>query len=305
MSLFTKESAVPFGISLTGNEANALRIGVPALAGDRVERLFGPAVSRGRRGLLELFETGAWLLGVASVGVRSETLERETRAVYDQILAASQGFHIARIWNYVPAINAVGDGSMENYRVFCRGRSLAFEDRLGAGFRKTLPSGSAVGTDSMSLTVVFAASRSPTRHFENPLQVPAYDYPKHYGPRSPSFARATVVEHGGTSDVFISGTAAIRGHETMAPGNTREQLRYTLENLESIAAECGTPLSGASARRTGRRAFKVYLRNADELRDVRRVLEAQLLRAGDAVSYLRADICRSDLSVEIEATILG
>ncbi len=305
MALAATQLISRFGISLQGNGTGVREVGIPVLAGESVESLFGPATSRGREGSLDLFEAGEWLLGMASVPVTALTLERETRALYHSILVASGTFHLARIWNYVPAINAAGESGIENYRVFCRGRSLAFEERLGSGFKKILPSGSAVGTDSNSLTVVFAASRSVPHHFENPLQVPAYEYPEDYGPRSPSFARATVVQGAAASasGIFISGTAAIRGHATMAPGDVRAQLDVTLENLESIAAECGVTLSNAPVGRARMRNFKVYLREARDQRIVAQALESRLLRPGDGVSYLRSDICRKELSVEIEATI--
>src|SRR6185369_4357459 len=103
------------------------------------------------------------------------------------------------------AINESGPGEMENYRIFCRGRSLAFERHFCAGFKARLPAASAVGSKSSALTVAFAASTRPPRHVENPLQVPAYDYPGEYGPRAPSFARATIVPGANDATVFISG----------------------------------------------------------------------------------------------------
>ena len=38
---------------------------------------------------------------------------------------------------------------------------------------------------------------------------------------------------------------------------------------------------------------------------VRALLEREWLEPADRVSYLRSDICRSDLNLEIEATLLG
>ncbi len=309
MSPAAANSLSPFGILLGSKAQTRVEVGTPVLAGPPVEHLFGPTRSLGSNGPLELFETvgGEWLLGVASVGVTPGVLESETRAVYLGILNAAQGMHLARIWNYVPAINEEGAGGLENYRVFCRGRSHAFEQRMGLGFGRNLPSASAVGTDSSHLTVVFAASRSQPRHFENPLQVPAYEYPSDYGPRSPSFSRATVVRGNGAgaSAVFISGTAAIRGHATVATGRMREQLDCTLENLESIAIACGSPLTAFPGHDTRTRSIKVYLRDALDQPVAAQMLQSRLLRAGDAVSYLRADICRRALSVEIEVSIIG
>jgi len=276
-------------------------MGIPVLAGATVESLFDATSPLERVGLFTLFETGGWRLGVATVAAEPG-LEEETCRIYRDLFVAVGTWHLARVWNYVPAINHVGKVGLENYRVFCRGRSLAFEHRYGSSFKALLPAASAVGSKSSRLTVAFAASRSRPRHVENPLQVPAYDYPSDYGPRPPSFARATLVQTGAAMNLFVSGTAAIRGHVTMAPGDTLRQLEYTLENLRTISSACGLKdtlvLPGAE-----KRVFKVYLRHPGDVAAVATRLEQELLLPGDIVSYLHADICRESLNVEIEASL--
>ena len=61
------------------------------------------------------------------------------------------------------------------------------------------------------LAIGFLAGRAVPRHFENPRQVPAFEYPAQYGPRPPSFSRATAVKAGEGRWIFISGTAAVVG----------------------------------------------------------------------------------------------
>ncbi|MFI5337944.1 MAG: hypothetical protein ACHQ5A_14235, partial [Opitutales bacterium] len=174
----------------------------------------------------------------------------------------------------------------------------------GRGFQTRLPSASAVGRQPDALTVAFAATSHPLRHVENPLQVAAYDYPGAYGPRAPSFARATVVAGPAGATVFISGTAAIRGHATVAPHDTPPQLGCTLENLRGISRACGLG-SGLDQGGSSTRHFKVYLRHPDDLPLVAATLEEKLLTGTDHVSYLQADLCRSALHVEIEASLFG
>jgi enamine deaminase RidA (YjgF/YER057c/UK114 family) len=271
------------------------------LAGPAVETLFSGARPAGRVGNFALFEVNGWLLGQAQVPLFPD-LESVTRALYAELLKATKGRHLARIWNYVPAINEPGPDGLENYRAFCRGRSLAFEAQHGREFHTFLPAASAVGCYSSGLSVVFAASDAPPRHVENPWQVPAYDYPSDYGPRAPSFARATIVPAPTPDTVFISGTAAIRGHVTVAPSQTRDQLTCTLDNLDEIARHCG--LSDGLRRTPGfSRHFKIYLRHATDLRAVASFLEAHLIHDGDTAAYVQADICRAQLNVEIEATL--
>lgn len=273
------------------------------LAGPAVERLFATASPASRAGGLSLFRQGPWLLGGASVPIH-DGLEVAVRRIYTDLLEATRGLHLARIWNYVPAINEPGPGNLENYRLFSRARSLAFEAHFGPRFKPLLPSASAVGTESDRFTLAFAATASPPHHIENPLQVSAYNYPVEYGPRSPSFARATVVGGASPSAVFISGTAAIRGHTTVAPDELAPQLECTLGNLRHLAQTCGL---GPELGRGGPlpRHFKVYLRRADDYAAAARMLQQELFTADDTVTYLQADICRAALVVEIEATLLA
>jgi hypothetical protein len=291
-------------IAFGPDQSGIFEAGLPVLAGETLENLFRTASAAGTIGALTLFRTEDWLLGAASVAV-IDGLEAASHQLYLDIFRAAQGLQLARIWNYVPAINEIGADGLENYRLFCRGRSLAFEEHHGADFKALLPSASAVGCGSETITVSFAASTRIPRHIENPLQVPAYDYPADYGPRAPSFARASVVAGlDGVATVFISGTAAIRGHATVAPNDLRGQLDCTVENLREISAACGL---GPYLDRRGnsQRHFKVYVRNAADQPAIAVRLEKEFFKPGDHVSYLQADICREPLLVEIEATLLG
>lgn len=278
--------------------------GLPILGGRPVENLFGEGGRWSSAGSVALLHLPDWLLGIASVEVAAHGGHDGTsHRIYADLLQAVHGLPLARIWNYVPDINALGPDGLENYGAFCRGRSLAFEDFYGAKFRQFLPAASAVGCEDRRLTVVFAATRERPRHFENPLQMPAYHYPQEYGPRPPSFARATTVPRpGGEPAIFVSGTAAIRGHKTVAPESTAAQLACTLENFREISRVCGLGDDLAAERRN--RHFKVYLRHAADFATVQPLLDAQWFRPGDQVSYVRANICRAQLNVEIEATLL-
>lgn len=293
----------PLKIALGSDATGVFDVGVPVLAGEAVENLFGDATHVGHAGSLSLFQARDWLLGAATVPLAGG-LEEAALKLYATILEATRGVNLARIWNYVPAINSPGPCGTENYRLFCRGRSHAFEHHHGEGFKARLPSASAVGSKSPHLTVVFAASPAAPRHVENPLQTPAYDYPADYGPRAPSFARATIVPGERDCTVFISGTAAIRGHATVAPQSTRRQLEYTLENLDGISRACGL---GAALDRGGpaARHFKVYVRHAGDQPLVAAMLQSALFTGDDSVSYLQAEICRAPLLVEIEASLFG
>lgn len=285
----------------TRDEPPALRVALEHLAGDDQETLSAAAGAAASMDEVWLFP-GPDLCGGFGLARPDLDLEAATNDLYRRLFAVTGGLHLCRLWNYVPHINASEDG-LENYRRFCRARSLAFEARFGRHFPQLLPSSSAVGASAGPLAVAFVAGPTPARHFENPSQVPAYRYPPEHGPRPPSFSRATRTDTGARTHVFISGTAAIRGHTTVAPGDLNAQLECTLDNLRLIGEAAGV---GAALGADGawQRRFKVYLRHPDDLRRAVARLESGLLRPHDQVVYLRADICRPELVVEIEASLV-
>lgn len=300
--------AVEFGARTTGLTAtdriSGLALHLPVLGGDAHEKIFPEPGHAETRNGLSLLDCGELRIGWATEPVPDERkLSAQTQALYRRMLAASRGQHLYRVWNYVPRINALTD-DFENYRAFCQGRSLGFEEALGTAVSGVLPAASAVGTDDSFLSLVFVSGSTAPRHVENPEQVPAYRYPAEHGPRAPSFSRATVVQTARRTLTFISGTAAIKGHATVAPDALPDQLDCTVDNLRLISREAGAGDDlGATAMKE--RHFKVYLRHAADFPAARAHLERSLLRTTDRVTYLRSDICRAALRVEIEATLVG
>ena len=300
--------AVEFGRPVTtvmpASRGFGLELNIPVLGGDTREMFF-PSVGRGQPvGGLPLFTCGDLILGCVTEPVKDErALAHQTQELYRRVLTAARGHHLYRIWNYVPRINSLADG-FENYRAFCSGRTLAFEAEAGAGFPRVLPSASGVGTADGCLSVVFVAGLADPRHLENPEQVPAYRYPLEHGPRPPSFSRATVVPLPGHTLAFISGTAAIKGHQSVAPGDLSGQLDCTLDNLRLISQAAGLD-DNLGANRKLHRHFKVYLRHAADLPAVQARLGRSLLKPSDHVIYLQSDICRAELTVEIEVTLVS
>ncbi len=278
---------------------------VPVLSGEARETLFMEARAAGEGGGFSFFEAGEWLMGAALAETDDAGLEATTKRLYSGLFAETRarGRRVARVWNYVPTINAGGADGLERYRVFCRGRAEA----LAIAGERVPPAASAVGGAGGRLAVLFAAARSAPQVVENPEQVPAYQYPGDYGPCSPSFSRAAQVTVSGRRWTFVSGTAAIKGHASVARGDLAGQIDCTLDNLRLISGACGlgeelgwSPGAGAGRERH----FKVYLRHARDLAAAKAKLEGALLREGDRVVWLRSDICRAELMIEVEATVV-
>lgn len=206
--------------------------------------------------------------------------------------------YLVRVWNYFADINAEEQG-LERYRQFCLGRFNAFTANGLA--EAQYPSACALGHKGGDILVYALASKIPPRHFENPRQESAYRYPSEYGPRSPSFARASMMTiPGQVSKLFVSGTASVVGYMTLHPYQLNEQINVTLENLDSLLAHVAqqSPDAHGVSPRLSVEVLKVYIRHQTDLPTIRQRIEQAYPEV--PVVYVAADICRADLLLEID-----
>jgi enamine deaminase RidA (YjgF/YER057c/UK114 family) len=198
-------------------------------------------------------------------------LQAASEAAYDRIfrlLEAQQLPHLWRVWNYMADINAETHG-LERYRQFNVGRQDAF-----------------------------LAGQAPVVPFENPRQVSAYHYPSEYGPRAPTFSRAALVRPPGQELLFVSGTASIVGHRTVHPDDVAAQGREAMANVAAVVAEVNRAVRSQPFA-LDELVYRVYVRHAADFAVVRDALVPLIGTA--EVRYVQADICRTDLLLEIEA----
>jgi chorismate lyase/3-hydroxybenzoate synthase len=213
-----------------------------------------------------------------------------------EFLQGSNYSNLIRVWNYFPEITAVKNDE-ERYRSFSVGRHEAF-----VRYQKKVedsPAACALGSHGGSLVIYFLAARSSGVQIENPRQISAYSYPKQYGPRSPTFSRATLAFQETAPALFISGTASVLGHETVHPASVGLQTRETLANIRAVIGQAVlkgfVPVNFASDL-----ALKVYVRHAEDFAEVAGIIQEEFGTPSELV-FLQADICRADLLVEIEA----
>lgn len=238
--------------------------------------------------------------GTAAASQRTP-LEVATDLAYREMyaaLAATGNPQLVRVWNYIPDIN-LDTHTLERYRQFNKARHEA-SVACGRAVAGSVPAASALGAATGSpLTMYFLASRRTPAFIENPRQLSAYRYPTQYGPRSPAFSRATVLGEGREAMLFVSGTASIVGHRTLHAGDPAAQTRETLVNIKALL-EQAAQRTGNGMLRLEALTYKVYVRDPKDLSAIRAELESTLGPEA-AVLYLKADICRRDLAVEIEA----
>jgi len=208
--------------------------------------------------------------------------------------------NLLRIWQYLPRINEpLGDE--DRYKAYCAGRRRALST-LEQHRDTTLPAACLLGDDRDSILLYALVSEHAGRQVENPRQVSAFNYPPQYGRSSPSFSRALAVHWpDDRRQLYISGTASVVGHATLHD-TVEAQTRETLANLEALLTagreQAGPAVEGLAAIDP----LKVYLRHPEDYPAVRRIIEEHLPDRHPAL-YLKADVCRADLLLEIEGVV--
>ena len=200
-------------------------------------------------------------------------------------LRARGTVHPVRLWNHIPGIHdPMGDG-LDRYMVFNAGRYEALSVWFGGeeAFDTRVASASGVGHRGRDLVIHCLASDRPGRAVDNPRQIAPYRYSPRYGPLPPCFARATAIG----SLVLVGGTASIVGEASVHLGDLARQTEETLTNLAVFA-----PLDRY-------RDVRVYYPDPGRLSELRGFLKDAFAGAGQ-MEWVRADLCRAELLVEIE-----
>ena len=114
---------------------------------------------------------------------------------------------------------------------------------------------------------------------------------------TPKFERGKSLSDHQQEVIYISGTAAIRGEESMVTGDVLWQTEITLENIQHLIGleEGKEKLPEHSGKLE---LLRVYLKNEKDAQIVKEDMDK--LCPGVPVAYLYADVCREELLVEIE-----
>lgn len=284
------------------NDPRIVRVGLkPLIGADLIEiwHASGP-VNIGFDGIVRYAADADHMLGAIELDERDYGgIARAAEVAYtalNRFVSNSRHPHLLRIWNYIDGINQ-GDGDNERYKLFCSGRAAGLS-ALGPARDESFPAATCIGRrdgDAM-VQVYWLAGRAPGLPLENPRQVSAYRYPREYGPTPPSFSRAMLA-----SDrlVMISGTASIVGHASRHRGNVRAQLDETFTNLANVLQRAAGAAPGITTKLGPQSLLKIYLRDESLLPEVHDFLRERVPSETQYI-VLHADVCRSELLVEID-----
>jgi len=248
-----------------------------------------------------VFHNDDYLLAVVSSSeLQTDDMSAASYAGYSRIfqLMEKHGYpQLLRTWSYFPNIT---EGDQVNaYQQFCSGRSQAYQEHAVSSSEPKYPAATVIGHHATGFQLYFIAAKQAGISIENPRQVNAFNYPVSYSKDAPLFARALLHTTATQHVLFISGTASIIGHETRHQDQALAQLQECLRNIEQLlvnAEQSDFPKTALE----NMTQLKVYIKNAEDYAELRAAL-ATRLGSLEHVQFFHADMCRSDLLVEIEA----
>ncbi|MCH5305513.1 MAG: hypothetical protein J1E79_03445 [Rikenella sp.] len=227
---------------------------------------------------------------------------------------------IVRQWNYIERITHVPDyeGANQHYQDFNDARSHFYARTEWQG---GYPAATGIGTAHGGIMVevdaaLFRSWRCAVVALDNELQVAAHGYSQNVlvgvadkifrHKTTPKFERAKAVvgTHGAGMQVYISGTAAIRGEDSLTGVGIERQTVTTLENIEYLVSRPNLRKHGIKVEKTPEiRIFRVYLKSENLLEPARTIVE-QFFPAVQAL-YVLTDVCRDELLIEIEGVAVA
>ena len=245
----------------------------------------------------------------------ADKVSEQSREVFVKLdaLLTEYGYEvddIVRQWNYIGNIVAYKDGK-QNYQEFNDARSRYYAK---AEWKLGYPAATGIGSTDGIIVGGIAFKRvdgTGIYPIDNPLQIAAHVYSKRVlidddenaMKSTPKFERAKLIETERGACCFVSGTAAIRGEESVDPTSAKLQTIKTIENIEYLVSKENLVRFGCKPYDLTYKFIHVFVKNEEDFEEVKSIVEASYTDV--AVIYSIADVCRSELLVEIEGILIS
>lgn len=226
----------------------------------------------------------------------------------------AEGFkmdHLVRQWNYIPNIlkNTKENNLLyQNYQLFNEIRHYYYDSNKSGIY----PAATGIGMDFGAMTIDFFAVKendtTVVAELNNPNQTNAFTYGQdvlvgsvfngNNTKKTPLFERAKYLGSSDNALVFISGTASIVGEKTLGMDNALEQTTITINNISDLTSKENLKSIGVTMHKKNYTYLRAYIKREEDMNTVMKICKEHY---GDIpVLYIKADICRDELLVEIE-----
>ena len=235
-----------------------------------------------------------------------------------QLLAAEKldFSNIVRQWNYIENISSSAQNdlnSVSNYHHFNKIRSAYYD---GFNFKNGYPASTGIGVmaGGVILDILAISNTDSVSIFslENPSQINAHQYSndvitlipgENILSATPKFERAKILSFDDHDLIFISGTAAIIGQDTVYDEDIEKQTLTTIDNITRLVSAPNLELFGIlkNIEPGSFSNIRVYIKNEKDMEAVKKICNFHFQDVPSL--FVVSDICRTNLLVEIEGNV--
>jgi len=291
-------SIISFGNKVENND-NIVITGIPSINRKKTYEIWEVKedVKRSKYNNINISQTKDYIFGVCKINNSGtyEEIKVEIEKQYNNFFEISKKYEmrLIKIWHYIPDLLKVYRNKKTNYSLLCEARESIYKK-----YYKNLnyPAATVIGTNSNNILVYFFSVRCNSyKSIENSRQVSSYNYPQNIFLEKPMFSRAVSFKLSGDlkKQIIISGTASIRGYESVYTKDVLNQLNESILNYLTFMPEGDTTSN----------VCRVYLAKSQSA-NVKFIVEAlDKIIGSENYVLLEGDICRKELLVEIEGII--
>ncbi|WMJ74387.1 radical SAM protein [Cytophagaceae bacterium ABcell3] len=261
-------------------------------------------------GDLEITISENGVFGLIELPYKEGEVEEITSGLYRQVFSYLENHpnhYLLRVWHYVPNIlKPVSNSPDANiYQQFNRGRHSAFVEYYSQQLHSiAVPVASAVGYTSDKIRLEFLAVENQPVFLENKDQVAARHYSKKYGECPPLFSRGAIYKNLNQTVLISAGTASVVGENSLHT-NLYDQVNQTIHNLRVLGSQFNLKKYGVQYGFALEDIvlLRTYYKNEEDAAFLRQYLK-KVVSPSCKLSFMKADVCRDELLVEMEAVFV-
>jgi hypothetical protein len=269
----------------------------------------------------KLIERDNLLEFYATSSVYNGTIYESSGIAFNELFNLLKRFRISaenivRQWNYIEDIY-FHDNMNQNYQDFNELRAKYYSsEKWKYGYPAATGIGTATGCVGISLIAVKNSEGAGIISLMNPNQKDAHSYSGkvligwNEDKSTPKFERGKVVINSKNMDIYVSGTASIIGEETIGDNSIALQTKTTINNIfkligidnleNQIPQQFHSRFNNIDLQKSFSNV-RVYVKNDSDIESAEIICRESF--GNVPMIFLRADICRANLLVEIEGSI--
>ncbi|MEG1909753.1 MAG: hypothetical protein RR190_02150, partial [Bacteroidales bacterium] len=201
---------------------------------------------------------------------------------------------------------------LQNYQVFNEVRDLYYKNNKQ---EQSYPAATGIGMANQGIIIDVIAVKNSARNIpiQSPIQKNAHGYEQNvlvgesldtHPKKTPLFERARLLGGNDNAELYVSGTASIKGQDTIDKENVLAQAKNTICFIHELCQQNNIKQNFQDfiGKTMEYKRVRVYVKPLQYTLTLEKNIQAMYPTTN--INMLTADICRDDLLIEIEADLI-